>query len=962
MSVPNSLRKFVRIWALKTFFCSILVISCLVRSILHLRFQWAWPRASIESQNRPIFLGGDFPSFALGPHFCPMGPHHGLLTVVVCVQSRLSNLILLPPTTETHKIIGTLFFHKYKHEMISSYMSNLGYNATGVGPRDFDGGPTEFQAMVNEMKLHGVSTVVVNMQYTGSDYASVLTSQTFTIGGASVLVLGLTNIQIASLVKLPNDITVMTSDETRTALIAEIGLANSDIVLLLSKQTSFDEDRQFLVSSGLNAFVDVVLSSYSSEMMFSGSNATSVSGGGCAPGLRLCSIQYPFNSTVGSGSNQRPYLIAAAAPQGMGMGYLNVSFDDSGVLTAWSGKSILFNRTIYRPDTAIEVDLYNRKQEVIAFTQTVVGTTPVFLVGDGSNARAPCRWKQCSGASLVADALRNLSADIDIGIVNGGTCSANITDGDITFGDILTTLPFLNTVATYSVTGETLLKMLNHGLRNMFISGSGRFLQVSGLQYQFNPNLPATANRVITVSVRDRATGVYQPLDTLKTYRIASPNFMFNGGDGFNTVGLPSDAINTLPYGPSLTDTVIAFINAKVADGDSSYFTSLTTEQRLIITDLVEAFVPTTTPVVIVHKSIPDALSAAFTVITGVISIFTIIIGSYIWYHRKHAVTVIASAVFCIIILGGVLLSQLAIQIFIHVRNDAGCMVFPWLGNYAFVIIFGALFAKTWRMDMIFARTKKLRTKKRAISNFLLFIVIGLMLLIETFIMGLWQGLSPLKYKFTIDDGRQSRYSCSSKNGVYFFAASIAYKGLLMLWGMYLVVKTRNIDSDFRESTFIGWVIYAVFFTMAVIVTICLILRTNVVGVFVLICIGFWIVAFSVLGAVFIPKIIEIFSHPDLVWATYFQKRAENLRQGTGSVFAKNQSVAHDSIQDRMDGMSLVGLQSLLEEYEMRETSLKSSVTEIGKDLTAIRTKIAKKQGSGPSRRDLGGPKKYGKP
>lgn len=830
--------------------------------------------------------------------------------------------------------------------MASSYVKKLGYNATGFGGRDFDGGPADFQGLINDYTANGIAPIALNLQVNATGYSALLKSTTLMIQGQKVLILAVTNFQIASLTKLPAGINPISEVDTRSDLVAEIGDSGASIVILMSKQSTFAEDLKFIQSAGLTAFVDVIITSYSNEMMWS---IDPIKGTRNCPGsISVCSQQYPYNTTSGS----KTMLVAAAAPFGMGMGVLNVTFDNSGTLTSWNGNSVIFNRTYMGHDDDVLTDLTIRKAAVDDFANIPAGETPIDLVGDGSGADRPCRFTQCNLGMLTADAMTNVSADIDIAIISGGSLRVNISAGNITTGDILVALPYLNLVSVFDVTGETLLAMLNNAVKNTFISGSGRFPQVAGLRFEWNINLPNTGNRIISVSIKDRTSGQYQPLDTLSTYRVATTNFVFNGGDGYAT-WLPSKAKNAVPYGPSLTDLVINYINERVAEGDA-YFNALNMESRIVPTDLTEAFVPTTQPIIIVFRGIPDGLAAAFTIITGVLSIVTILIAAFVWYHRKHAVTVIASPVFCLLILGGVLISQLALQLYIHVRNNGGCMAFPWLGNYAFVIIFGSLFAKTWKMDMIFSRTKKLRTKKRAISSMLLFIIIGILLLIETFIMGLWQGLSPLKYQFVTDiERRESRYSCRSTNGIYFFAASVAYKGLLMLWGMYLVVKTRNIDSDFRESTFIGWVIFAVFFTCAVIVTICLILKTNVVGVFVLICIGFWIVSLSVIGAIFVPKIIEIFSHPDLVWSVYFQRRAENMRQGTGSVFTKHQSISHDSVHDRMDGMSLIGLQALLEEYEMRETSLKSSMADLAKDLTAIRAKIAKRQGSAGSRRDL---------
>jgi len=817
--------------------------------------------------------------------------------------------------------------------MISTYTTNLGYNGTGIGARDFDGGPTMFLNLVDSLAAGGVSPLVINLNFTtaGTAYNTLMKVKTVTIQGEDVKIIAMTHMRIDTLTKLPTGVSPYNAYSTAARITDILGPA-SKYVIMLSKQSTLSDDVDFLQQSGLTSFVDIVVATYGSEMQ-QGSQ-------GCINGI-VCNGNYPFSAVSSNGVNN--YIVAVAPPLGMGVGILNVTFDTTGVLTNWTGDNIIFNRTHYSPDPVVELDIYNRKQQVIAFSSKIVGSTPELLVGDGSDADRPCRWKQCSFGCLVADAMRNYS-NVDIGIIEGGSVRANITAGNITYGEILLSLPFLNNVATFQIQGNTLLDVLNHGVRNMFISGSGRFLQVSGLQFQYNPNLPATGNRLITVSVLNRDTGAYEPLDTLKTYSMATTNFMFLGGDGYNAVGLPSLAINTAPYGPLLTDVVLNYINDKVSEGDLAYFQSLDLDPRVITTDLTQAFVPTTQPIVITFRSVPDGLSAAFTVITGVLALIAIVIGAYIWHHRFHAVTVIASPFFCLIILGGVLLSHLAVMIFIHVKNDAGCMAFPWIGNFAFVIIFGALFAKTWRIDMIFASSKKLKTKKRAISNGLLLLVIGILLLIESFILGLWTGLSPLKYKLITDfSRRESRYSCSSTNGVYFFAASIAYKGVLMLWGMYLVIKTRNIDSDFRESTFIGWVIYAVFFTVAVIVTICLLLKTNVVGVFVLIIIGFWIVTLSVLGAIFVPKMIEIYTHPHLVWAIYFQKRAENMKMGTGSVFTKGHSLSNDSIHEKMDGMTITGLETLLEECEMREKALKQSLSEIAKDISTVKAKIAKK-------------------
>lgn len=825
-----------------------------------------------------------------------------------------------------------------------TYVKNLGYNATGIGAREFDGGATVFQNLISGYNpspytnYYASTPLSMNINTTASStgYTPLLKVKTFTIDGVEIAVAAITNFNTASLTKLPSDLSIMSGANTAAQLTQN--LATKKIVILLSKQSTLAEERTFIDTYGLSSFVDIIVSSNNGEAM--------IGKAGCSKGF-TCTQTYPLNMTNSQGNT---YLYVIPPPLGTGIGVLNVTFDSDGILSSFSGDAVLFNRSLITPDPTVAEDLSIRQAFVTSQTSKVVASSPVFLVGDGTDF-GPCRTRQCSMGSLVADAMRNYSG-ADYAFLSGGTLRSNISIGDISYGSILTVLPFSNTLATFDVTGTTLLAMLNNAFSAVVTTGAksgGRFPQISGLRVTYNPALVATA-RVINIEVYNPTTGGYDAFDTRNTYSVATLDYNYAGGDGYSSV-LPSQAINAVPFGAPLVDMVVNWINTQNTAGASgtSYFNSLVSSTtRLVTTGQTQAFTPTSRP--IVAKTIPDGLVIAFTVITGVIAIVAILIGAFIWYNRQHAVTVIASPVFCLIIIFGVLLSLLALMVYMHILNDAGCMAFPWLANYAFVIIFGSLFAKTWRIDMIFSSTKKLKTKRRAIPPYMLGAVIGILLLIDTFIMGLWQGLSPLKYTNHINnDNYTSQNYCASKNGVYFFAAAVAYKGLLMLWGMYLVIKTRNIDSDFRESTFIGWVIFAVFFTVAVIVVICLILKTTMVAVFVLIHIGFWIVSFAVIGAIFIPKIIEIISHPGLVWSVYFQRRAENLRNGTGSVFAKNTSVSQDSIHDRMDGMSVPGLHSLLEEYELRQKSLQSSLKQVDKDLVSIRAKIAKKEGSGGS-------------
>lgn len=317
---------------------------------------------------------------------------------------------------------GTLFYQTFNSTMPITYMKNLGYNATGIGSREFDGGSTMFQSLINGYNPAPYDTYYaptplsynLNTSSAGAGFTPVLKTKTFTIGGMDISVGAIVNLKTASLTKLPSGITIYTAGNTSAAITQN--LASKKIVILLSKQSTLEDERAFIDSYGLSAFIDIIISSNNGEAMIGSS--------GCPPGFS-CDYSYPLNLTNAEGNQ---YLYAIPPPLGSGVGVLNVTFDANGVLTSFSGDSIHLNRSKYLPDPLIEKDIYDRQQIVTQQTGKVITSVPTFLVGDGSGDAAPCRNKQCSMGSLVADAMRNYSG-ANFAFIGGGSLRANVSAG-----------------------------------------------------------------------------------------------------------------------------------------------------------------------------------------------------------------------------------------------------------------------------------------------------------------------------------------------------------------------------------------------------------------------------------------------------------------------------------------------------------------------------------------------------
>ena len=124
----------------------------------------------------------------------------------------------------------------------------------------------------------------------------------------------------------------------------------------------------------------------------------------------------------------------------------------------------------------------------------------------------------------VADVVRAGPPEADFGIVNSGGLRADMDEGEVTFGEVYDVMPFDNRLIHVFVTGAALRCVLELG-----VSGDHGVVQVSGLRFAFDYDRPQ-GERIVG-SVIDDGTG--QPIDPAVTYRVAVPNFLAEGGDGF---------------------------------------------------------------------------------------------------------------------------------------------------------------------------------------------------------------------------------------------------------------------------------------------------------------------------------------------------------------------------------------------------------------------------------------------
>lgn len=119
--------------------------------------------------------------------------------------------------------------------------------------------------------------------------------------------------------------------------------------------------------------------------------------------------------------------------------------------------------------------------------------------------------------NFVTDAMLE-SARADIAVVNSGGIRAPLPEGTITVGDVFTVLPFDNTIVTVPMKGWQVRQLFD------FIAGRiGKrgFAQIAGAEFVIR------RNRASDIRVGGR------PLESDRTYRVATLDFLYGGGDGY---------------------------------------------------------------------------------------------------------------------------------------------------------------------------------------------------------------------------------------------------------------------------------------------------------------------------------------------------------------------------------------------------------------------------------------------
>ncbi|MCS7240473.1 MAG: 5'-nucleotidase C-terminal domain-containing protein [Candidatus Bipolaricaulota bacterium] len=488
-------------------------------------------------------------------------------TLVEEIRAQVPDVLFLHAGDQ---FLGTLYFTIHKGLADAEILNLLGVSAMVPGNHEFDEGPRGLAYFADIVQF---PILCANCNVSDEPLLTdhILPYAVFTVAGRKVGVIGVTTPDAAWSSSPGPNVTFTDPGEAVRTTISSLSAQGVDVIIVLS-HLGWDKD---LVLAQSVSGIDVIVGGHSHTLpkdyptvverkLLNLNTATQAEleklpGIGAVLAKRIIEwreTKGPFKrvedllqvSGIGPARlaavrdlvtvSDEPVrtLVVQAGENGQYLGRLFLTFDPAGNVVSWEGELVPTKDFAVHP--RVEEKLVVFREPIAAMKAKVVGETKVALEGE----RALVRTQETNLGNLIADALlwKGRIAGAQIAIQNGGGIRASLPAGPVTFGDCMQVLPFGNYLVVLELTGEQIWQALENGVSQVEKT-AGRFPHVAGLRFVWDPTQPPGA-RIVTVEVL--LDGAWKPLDRNATYRLATNNFLAQGGDGYEMFKLAKNVWN----------------------------------------------------------------------------------------------------------------------------------------------------------------------------------------------------------------------------------------------------------------------------------------------------------------------------------------------------------------------------------------------------------------------------------
>jgi 5'-nucleotidase len=441
----------------------------------------------------------------------------------------------------------------------------IDYDAIAIGNHDFDLGPDFLAGFVADYNANGGSAPFLSANLDFSAEASlqalvgsgsIAASTVIEKGGQKFGIIGATTENL-SFISSPGGVVVSAAAAAVQAQVDTLTASGVDNIVLISHLQGVAED-QALISQVQG--IDVAIAGGGDNLL---QNPSKPDADELLPGD---DGQGPYPTIVKDKLDNDVVVVTTAGGYDY-IGKLTVTFDGSGKVTGFDTTSGPIR--VYQGDALVTEDPVAKvlQDDVQAYTETAEGLV-IATYEPVLDARADTvRSVEANIGNLVADALRSAATgqtygdEVLIALMNGGGIRTDTVydSGEFTVKNALDILPFGNTLAVVEdVTVQQLVDTLENAVSRVVAvdgkperqgGGTGRFAQVSGIEFEYsltNPaleldadgNVVSPGSRILSVRLADDLGGtlLYDATGGVLSdilLDIATLSFTANGGDQY---------------------------------------------------------------------------------------------------------------------------------------------------------------------------------------------------------------------------------------------------------------------------------------------------------------------------------------------------------------------------------------------------------------------------------------------
>jgi NAD pyrophosphatase/5'-nucleotidase NadN len=455
---------------------------------------------------------------------------------------------------------GTLYYSFFNGDADSDMMNMINWDAMSLGNHEFDDGDEHLSNYLSNLTTLSHETILAaNVEApAGSPLENMWSPYTIKefANGEKVGIIGIDIVGKTKYSSNPSDAIVFNDEmETAQTYIDELTAQGVNKIVLLS-HVGLDNDKSYATQlSG----VDIIIGGDSHSLMGDFSNV----------GLTSHDSSYPFQTTDKDGNK---VCIGHAWEYAHAIGNMNVSFSGDGIVKSCTGNTVALIGDTFTIDdaevntttkTAIETVINaSANIETVAEDTTTLATLQTYVdqvdakkaevIGEvterlghnripGDNKDGVAALPLGSDiAPVVSKAFYSLSNRADACIQNAGGVRIAIEEGDVTYGDAYTLLPFANTLYELDMYGNEIKAVLEDAVDEALFGGddgeisTGAFPYAYGLRYDV-VGTEVKGNRIQNLEIKNRTTGEWSTISDNTMYVIVTNNYIAGGKDGYTT-------------------------------------------------------------------------------------------------------------------------------------------------------------------------------------------------------------------------------------------------------------------------------------------------------------------------------------------------------------------------------------------------------------------------------------------